>query len=301
MIKKKIIIDTDIGDDVDDSFALALALKNPALDVIGITTVYKNAAMRAKIVKAELKAFHKTNIDVVAGLDKPLKIPFNVFKYETLDQDGKPIMTAFSQDYSEGADRFDAPDYLLEKAREYPHEITLVAIGPLTNLAAAIKKNPADFTLFKEIIMMGGSNSDCKEWNIFCDPEAADIVLKCGVPITMVPIECTIKCAVEDRHYEKLLHPQNEEESFLLDMYKRWRKDQTRPCQMHDCLALQELNSSYCEFVNKYIYAPLITAERGKTISVSDETPNVKIAIGVRNDEFMDSLFNTLYQQRVSG
>jgi len=92
---KKVIIDTDIGDDVDDAFALAQALKAPSLDILGITTVFKNAKMRSRIVKAELSAFKKINIDVVSGLDNPLVVSPYVFKYETIGEDGKPIITAF--------------------------------------------------------------------------------------------------------------------------------------------------------------------------------------------------------------
>lgn len=292
---KKVIIDTDIGDDVDDAFALALALKSPSLNVIGITTVFKNVEMRSKIVKAEFKAFNKMGIDVVSGLDNPLVVPASVFKYETIGEDGKPIITAYDQSYIEGADRNDAPHYLLEKAREFPHEITLIAIGPLTNVAAAIKLDPKTFKLFKEIVLMGGSNNDNKEWNFICDPDAADIVLKCGVPMRVIPIECTQLCIVEDNFYSKLLHPQNKEEAFLLDMYKRWRKNQVRPCQMHDCLAVQELISSYCQLEDRYIYSSVKGEEVGKTLSLSHRVPNVKIAVSVKAKEFMKSLCDSLY------
>lgn len=292
---KKVIIDTDIGDDVDDAFAIALALKSQSLNVIGITTVYKNVKMRSKIVKAQLQAFQKTHIDVVSGLDNPLVVAPSVFKYETVGEDGKPIITAFDNCYSNDGDRNDAPRYLLEKAKEFPHEITLIAIGPLTNIAAAILLDPEGFKLFKEIVMMGGSNLNNKEWNIICDPEAADVVLKCGVPIRAIPIECTQLCIVEENFYDKLLNPKNDEELFLLDMYKRWRKDQTRPCQMHDCLAVQELLTSYCRLEDRYIYSSLKDNELGKTISVSDHMPNVKIAVHVEAKKFMNSLLHSLY------
>lgn len=292
---KKVIIDTDIGDDVDDAFALAQALKAPSLDILGITTVFKNAKMRSRIVKAELSAFKKINIDVVSGLDNPLVVSPSVFKYETIGEDGKPIITAFDNSYVDGEDRKDAPDYLLEKAKEFPHEISLIAIGPLTNVATAILKDHEGFKLFKEIVMMGGSNRNNKEWNIICDPEAADIVFKSGVPIRAIPIECTELCIVEDHFYEKLLHPKNDEESFLLDMYKRWRKNQTRPCQMHDCLAVQELLSSYCQLEDRYIYSSLKENELGKTISVLNREPNVAIAVSVKAKEFMNSLLNSIY------
>jgi purine nucleosidase/pyrimidine-specific ribonucleoside hydrolase len=295
MIKKKIILDTDIGDDVDDSFAIALALESQSIEIIGITTVYKNSSMRAKIVKAELEAFGKTDIDVVSGLDKPLFSQINKFSYEKTDSNGKPIITAYNNSYVTEADRDDAPNYLLEKAKEFPHEISLVAIGPLTNLAAAIKKDKDGFRLFKEIIMMGGSNTNSKEWNIVCDPESADIVLNCGIPITMIPIECTIKCALTDKHYSKVLNPKTKEQRFLLNMYIEWRKNQTRPCQMHDCLAVEELVKSFCTFDEKHIAVGLDSDDRGKTISIEGRKPNARIAMRVDNDAFMSSLLNVLY------
>ena len=294
-LKHKIIIDTDIGDDVDDAFAIALALKSPSLDLVGITTVFKNSNMRSKIVKAEIEAFGKKGIDVVSGLDKPLVVPPSTFSYETIGDDGKPIITAYDESYVSGADAFDAPNYLLKKAKEFPREITLIAIGPLTNLAKAIDIDPEGFKLFKEIIMMGGSNQGVKEWNYICDPQAAEIVLNSGVPIRIIPIECTILCEVKENHYKKLLNPINKEQSFLLDMYQRWRKNQTRPCQMHDCLAVQELIQSYCNLKNVNISVSLSENEIGRTIIRDDGELNAKIAVSVRCNEFMNHLFEVLY------
>ena len=231
----------------------------------------------------------------MAGLDNPLVVPPTTFPYETIGQDNKPIMTAYDDSYIDGADRFDAPNYLIEKAKQYPHQISLVTIGPLTNIARAIQIDPEGFKLFKEIVMMGGSNINKREWNIVCDPHAADIVLRSGVPIKMVPIECTIKCAVTEQQYEKLLNPINTEQSFLKDMYLRWRKDQTRPCQMHDCLALQELNKSYCHFEKRFIEVDLSKESIGKTINKNDDCINASMAVDVDADGFMNHLFNVLY------
>lgn len=295
--KCKIVIDTDIGDDVDDAFAVALALKTEEIEVLGITTVFKNAALRAKILKQELKAFKKEEIPVYVGADVNLKGTFSTFPYEKIGADGKPIMTAYDdsmKDYE--ADGNDAAEKLLEIADENAGEVTLVAIGPLTNIATAIKKDPVRFAKFNRIIIMGGCSKNWREWNIMCDPEAADIVLTCGADITLIGNDCTNKCHMREKDEAALKNLKGEEGEFLRKMYASWKAHNTRTSQMHDALIIAELTEHFCEYETRHIFVPLKeNVLRGHTLSLCDKNLGaVKMSVSVREQDFMDYLFERL-------
>jgi inosine-uridine nucleoside N-ribohydrolase len=185
-----VILDTDIGDDIDDAFALALLLRSPEIKLLGISTAYGDTELRARLVDRYLQALGRTDIPVTAGAQTPHS---NVFSQEA---------------YASQAPEREHPGsikFLLEQIRAHPGEITLIAIGPLTNLGIAIQRDPATFRQLKRVVMMGGSvyrgydsgnpkeidQSPSPEWNIRCDPEAAQALLASGVPVFMMPLDST--------------------------------------------------------------------------------------------------------------
>ena len=180
----KIILDTDIGDDIDDAFALSILLNEKNADLLGVTTVFRNSYKRAKMASYLIKTFGK-DVKVYAGCDEPLiakvetLLSPEIKEKEKLDENGKYLIPQYSNEMDEGVvEKQHAVDFIIEQVHKYPNEITLVGIGPLTNIALAIRKDPSICSLLKEIRIMGGdpTNVNCKEWNIFCDPEAARIV-----------------------------------------------------------------------------------------------------------------------------
>jgi purine nucleosidase len=188
---EKIIIDTDIGDDVDDAFALALAVKSPALQVLGVMTTFGDTEGRAKITDRFLGEVGHTEIPVLAGKATAAKNPMSQRKYG----DGGHFATA-----SHG----DAVEFLLQQIRKYPGEITLVAIGPLMNVGAAIDKDAATFRKLKRVVLMGGSVRrgygdlgytapvpPMPEWNILNDVAAAQKLFTSGVPLFVMPLDST--------------------------------------------------------------------------------------------------------------
>ena len=188
---EKVIIDTDIGDDVDDAFALALAVKSPALQVLGVMTTFGDTEGRAKITDRFLGEVGRTEIPVLAGKATATKNPMSQRKYG----DGGHFRKA-----SHG----DAVEFLLQQIRKYPGEITLVAIGPLMNLGAAIDKDAATFGKLKRVVLMGGSVRrgygdlgytapvpPMPEWNILNDVAAAQKLFTSGVPLFVMPLDAT--------------------------------------------------------------------------------------------------------------
>lgn len=188
-VKEKVIIDTDIGDDVDDAFALAIAVKSPELDVLGISTTFGETDVRAKIVDRFLGDVGRTEIPVLAG--KPVgKTPMSQRRYA----DGHFAKSSHG----------DATDFLLQKIRQYPGEITLIAIGPLMNIGEAIDRDAATFRKLKRVVLMGGSIRrgygdfgynehvpPSPEWNIFNDVKSAQKLFASGVPLFVMPLDST--------------------------------------------------------------------------------------------------------------
>ncbi len=188
---EKIIIDTDIGDDVDDAFALALAVKSPELEILGVTTTFGDTEARAKIVDRFLGEIGRAEIPVVAGKAAATKNPMSQRKYGEAGHFAK-------------ASHGDAVEFLLEQIRKHPGEITLVAIGPLMNVGAAIDKDAATFRKLKRVVLMGGSIRrgygdlgytapvpPMPEWNILNDVASAQKLFAAGVPLYVMPLDST--------------------------------------------------------------------------------------------------------------
>jgi inosine-uridine nucleoside N-ribohydrolase len=182
------ILDTDIGDDIDDAFALALVLKSPEVKLLGITTEFGDTELRARLVDRYLKAVGRTDIPVAAGKPTPHSNVFTQAAYAEQEPDRKHP---------------DGVGFLLDQIRKHPGQVTVIAIGPLVNVGAAIERDPATFRKVKRVVMMGGSvyrgydhngqtnSQPDAEWNIARDPEGAKALLASGVPIYMMPLDST--------------------------------------------------------------------------------------------------------------
>jgi purine nucleosidase len=188
---EKIIIDTDIGDDVDDAFALALAVQSPELDILGVTTTFGDTEARAKITDRFLAEVGRPEIPVLAGKPTATKNPMSQRRYADVSRFTKPSHA-------------DAADFLLDQIRKHPGEITLIAIGPLMNVGAAIDKDAATFRKLKRVVLMGGSVrrgygdlgytapvSPMPEWNILNDIPSAQKLFTSGIPLFVMPLDST--------------------------------------------------------------------------------------------------------------
>ena len=188
--REKIIIDTDIGDDIDDAFALALALKSPELQILGVTTEFGDTETRAKLVDRMLGEAGRPDIPVAVGVHTDAKTSFG------------------QRPYAEGghfarATHPPAVDFILQQIRRYPGEITLVTIGPLVNVGAVIDRDPQMFRKLKRVITMGGSldrgygdpygapTPAQPEWNILNDVASSKKLFAAGVPLYLMPLDST--------------------------------------------------------------------------------------------------------------
>lgn len=241
---KKVIFDTDPG--TDDAMALMLALNSPELDIRAITVVPGNVTAQQGLENAlrMVSLANRCDIPVAAGAQHPLfqKLITAEFFH------GKNGLANVELPPSKcKVDAHFGPDLIIEMVHAAPHEITLVPVGPLTNIALAVEKDPSIVPLVKEVIIMGGAITGgnvngAAEANIANDPEAAQIVFQAGWPLTMVGLDVGDKTLLTKKHLEQLgqTHgPINDfiykVASFLIDLSAKYDSPGT---PMYDPLAV---------------------------------------------------------------
>jgi purine nucleosidase len=205
-VAKKIIFDTDPG--TDDAMALMLALNSPELDVRAITVVPGNVTAAQGLDNAlrMVSLANRCDILIAGGAQHPLfqKLITAEFWH------GKNGLANVELPVSKcKADSRFGPDVIIQMVHSAPHEITLVPVGPLTNIALAVEKDPSIVPLVKEVILMGGSITGgnvnaSAEANIYNDPEAAQIVFRAGWPLTMVGLDVGDKTLLSQKYLDQL-------------------------------------------------------------------------------------------------
>jgi inosine-uridine nucleoside N-ribohydrolase len=247
----KVIFDTDPG--VDDAMALYYALAHPGIDVVGITTTFGNVSVQQAATNAlYLNAIAAVNVPVTQGVAKPwVKTSEAPPDFIHGDDGLGNLVTRLS--HSQTLDPRPSAQFIVDMARAHPGEITLVAVGPLGNLATALKLAPELPTLLRQVILMGGTVlepgnvSPVAEANIWNDPHAADLVFTAGWKLTMVGLDVThqvilpvtlfAQIAQHHRHVatDTLLHAVKFYADFYSDLYPHVAK--INGCFGHDVLA----------------------------------------------------------------
>ena len=234
-----IILDTDIGTDVDDILALGLALRSPEITLAGVTVVYGDVDLRARMVAKTFQLAGRSDIPLGRGISLPLLRQRPVFwegheGQGLLDGDEPtPLMPH-------------AVSLMSEMIRTRPGEITLVPIGPLTNLAALVTMEPELVSQVQQVVMMGGAagrgndfDLSPVEHNIRCDPEAASIVFGAGWPIRMVGLDVTMRTRLQRAHLRRLAEHADPLASALADQAGRYMDSRGRDfTYLHDPLAV---------------------------------------------------------------
>ncbi|MCL1858560.1 MAG: nucleoside hydrolase [Oscillospiraceae bacterium] len=175
---KKVILDTDIGSDIDDAIALAYLLRKNDCELLGVTTVSGEADERAKMASAICTNIGKPDIPVYPGTEMPL-----------LTEQKQPIAPQNKYlggwKYKPNYPRFGAIEFMRQTIRHNPGEVTLLSIGPMTNIGLLFTVDPEIPGMLRELVTMGGifNNDTAAEWNIFCDPYAAYLACNAKVRV----------------------------------------------------------------------------------------------------------------------
>lgn len=234
-----VLIDTDIGDDIDDALALAVALRSPELAIRAITTVSGDTHRRAQLAAHLLHTFEHKDIPIAAGLSMPLQ-----FRHRP---SGVPQAAILPHNMPSSAiSPLSGPELIIQTALAYSGRLTLVCIGPLTNVATALILEPHILPAIRSVVMMGGSSGiPLPDWNVRSDTMAAQIVLDSGIPVTMLGLNITSRCQLRDCDIAQLQRnttPQVQLLSALLAVWQRHRpRWHPRLPYLHDPLTIAVL------------------------------------------------------------
>ncbi|MBQ9480850.1 MAG: nucleoside hydrolase [Clostridia bacterium] len=237
----KIWIDTDIGGDIDDSLALLLAMSVKDLEIVGVSTVFENTYLRAEIAKKLLTLGGKPNVPVYAGVGKPLNNEEVFHDAVNLNKPPKTyVKSVFGGVDVESGDAIAA----LKNAIEREGDLIVVTIGALTDIALLIKRYPDSAKKIKRLCIMGTAEKlNLNEFNVSCDPEAADIVFSSDIPKMIVGLDVTFRCKLNEEQTEKLLSCESDLVKTVMKMNGLWNNGMI----LHDPLALSAAWD--CEFL----------------------------------------------------
>jgi purine nucleosidase len=281
------ILDTDIGDDIDDAFALALVLHSPEIKLLGITTDFGDTELRARLVDRYLAAVGRTDIPVARGKSTPHT---NVF-----------TQAAYAQREADHA-HADGVNFLLDQIKTHPGQVTLIAIGPLVNVGEAIKRDSDTFRKVRRVVMMGGSiyrgydDATSKrrppqpEWNIARDPDGAKALLASGVPIFMMPLDST-QIHLETPQRERMFafgSPLTDQLTLLYHQWAALNENNTATPTLFDPVAVT------------YAVRPELCPAKPLRLEVDDKgmtkpvpgQPNVQVCLQSDEKGFVDLLLN---------
>jgi purine nucleosidase len=199
---------------------VVLALKSPEIDLIGITTVYKNTKLRAQLALKLAGMYGRSDISVAAGSGMPF--------VNKADCSSIPCQMEAVEEQLRGNCSLEAADFIIDKVKNN-EDITIVTIGTLTNVANAIAKEPVVMKRARLVIMGGIISNPFPEGNINTDPEAAKIVFESGIPITMVGLDVTLKCSLDSKQVKSIEGACDNRIQFLSKLISLWKSKYLAP------------------------------------------------------------------------
>ncbi|EGT3600134.1 nucleoside hydrolase [Clostridium perfringens] len=308
MNKRKVIIDCDPG--IDDALAIILALKSKEIEVIGITTVSGNveSLQGAKNALKVLKLLGRLDIPVYLGESKPVKREL-VTAQDTHGEDG--LGETFLEEVSSEYIRENGVDFILNTLKN-DENVSIIALGPLTNLCRAIEKDSETFHRVKEIVSMGGaykSHGNCSpvaEFNYWVDPHGArEFLKKFNGEFTMVGLDVTREIVLTPNLREMIHQFKDEIGDFIYDITRfyvdfHWEQERTLGCVINDPLAVEYfINRELCEGFKAYVDIACQDISMGQSVvDVADfykKRKNVFVLDKVNSKEFMVSFLNKIF------
>lgn len=299
---KKILFDTDPG--IDDACAILLALASPELSVEGLSIVHGNCSLEqaTKNALSVLELANASDIPVAVGCELPLVQP-SLLAPETHGDTG--LGYAKLPEPGTRPTVQHGSDFLIEKIMSQPGEVTLLAIGPLTNVALAIRQEPRIVNAVKELIIMGGAirsegnTTALAEFNTYVDPHAAHIVYHAGMPTTLVPLDVTYKCILTPDDVKKMRKVDSPITKFVEDATRFYMEfhdeyQSIQGCVINDPLALAlTVAPELCTYQELPVDVDISGGiSMGKTIgdfyNYGKKPANMKVALGVKPRDFMD-------------
>ncbi len=290
---EKILLDTDIGGDIDDAICLAYLLREPQCKLLGITTVCGESEKRAAVADAICKAAGK-DVPVIAGLDTTLQaVPVYPIP------EGAGALSHWPHSHFEKAD---APAFMYEKIKENPHEVILVGIGNMTNIATMFQNYPDTANLLKGLYVMNGYfgaeplPEPWYNWNCWADPLASKIVFETSVAVhRVIPLEVTDRLTMKAEKARTFFMPGSHLMNAVLDFGNKWLES-SKKLTLHDPLAAVSIfYPNICHFQRGNVYVETNKKDNmGETTFSADLNGNVEAAVSVECEQFYHILSDIL-------
>ncbi|HVN15749.1 MAG TPA: nucleoside hydrolase [Anaerolineales bacterium] len=310
MNPKRIIIDTDPG--IDDSLAILLAATSPEVQLEGLTVVHGNCSAEQGTINtlSILELAKASQTPVAKGCDLPLVQP-SLLAPETHGNQGLGYAQLPRPQTKPTVQH--GVDFIIEKIMSNPGQITLVCIGPLTNVAMAIRQEPRIVQAVKEVWIMGGAlrhegnTTPLAEFNTYVDPHAAHIVYHSGMPMTLVPLDVTYQVIFTEADVARLRQSKSNIPKFVADATRFYMEfhdeyQQIEGCVINDPLVLAlTFAPELCDYEDLFVDVDLSGGvSMGKTFADFYKTmkhpANMKVALGVRPRDFIE-----LFLKRIEG
>lgn len=278
---RPVFVDTDIGDDIDDALALALLLCSSEVSVVGISTVFGDTHQRARLAAYLLQTYGYSDVPVAAGQTMPL-----LFRHRP---SGVCQASVLTDDLALSLSPLSGPELLIQTAHRYPGQLTLLCLGPLTNVALALQQAPELSSLLRQVFFMGGtSRLFWPDWNVRSDAQAAHLLLQAPLPLTMIGLNVTTTCHLQRSDVEQLNRAQDARLHLLSRLVAAWQADQpwwrSQLPSLHDPLVVTALCApQFFRFAHLPVriltQGPLV----GWTIPRWLPGPSVRAALSVEN------------------
>ena len=281
--RMKVILDTDIGTDIDDAWALGYALKSPTFELLGVTVTDGDTTARARLACKLLQRLGRTDVPVAVGR-RTAAVPRDRIDYQFAWAEDfetyKPIATP-------------AVQFLADTIRRYPNEVTLIAVGPLHNIGDLVRQHPDVVPLVKRVVLMSGSiganawsSSAVAEWNVKLAIREAQAVYAAAWPMTIVPLDSTTYVQLQDRERDALRKSGTPLVIALETLLRLWADQPTSRMTLHDQMALAEAQLpgrffAHCDAL------PLKVDDQGYTRVDRADGHAVRVCLEPKRDEFM--------------
>lgn len=280
MNRKKILLDTDIGDDIDDAFAMLFAMCE-GVDIVGVTTVFQNTPERARMAKKLLSLYGGSYADV------PVYFGYGDSTAHTCQYTPDLEDAAYAPN---GSCPEDAVDFIIECSEKYRNDLTIVAIGPFTNIARAVQKSPYALSHVGEVVIMGGAYfRQYADWNVWCDPQSAKIMFEslCGIRCLGADVTHLLRLSKEDDAKILTYDGKNAAVNYVKELYRLWKAGNRGSLGiLHDPLALLcAIDPTYCSYKSAPVAVVTEGFARGMTIDL-DEYGKAPLGDAYRSFDF---------------
>ncbi|MGA2408296.1 MAG: nucleoside hydrolase [Bacteroidales bacterium] len=290
--KQKVILDSDLGGDIDDAYALALLLASPELDILGVVMDYGNTPKRAQIACRMLYETGRENIPVVVGRKTGDDYSYQFYWGEGFDK-VQPVKQA-------------AADFIIEQLKKYPNEVILITIGPVPNMADILDKDPGALKLAKHVYSMYGSfymgydssPIPSAEANVKADVNASKKFVSSGAKITYAGLDITTYVILKYELIELLSHRKSPLTDAIVSLYSLWgmESDGKPKPVLFDAVAVSmviwpELFTTRKAFVK--------VTDEGYTVIDESKEPNCEIGMSINTKEFFNKYIDRLMKQNL--